>query len=191
LGLLPGGDGEVPIKNRNKIEHISPNMFRCFEGAVPEYIILDILSKVEDSRCLLKKNESNKGDIPSIEDLAKTWKFFYALQPKIVSFLTDKYDTHFPERSDWDDVVKILPELADKKEMNRIRIICGPKYESSLAGKNRKAMPFPPNLASRLNQLVGGHFQMFLRERKTPFCVIETPDLCLNTIPSDISDETP
>ena len=87
-GTLAGGDGEYIIKPRPTMS-VTPTMFKCFEGGLSEEDITSIFDKVLEGRCLLKKENTYKGDLPSMEELAKTAKFKTALKPRIVKYLVE------------------------------------------------------------------------------------------------------
>src|SRR5450759_3663056 len=126
-----------------------------------------------------------------MEELAKTAKFMRALRVKIQEYLHEKYPTHFTLSTTWSYVEEKIPELQDEKVLNRLRWNVGLEYIASVTTKNKKSLPFPESLKVILNQLVGLNFGVFQRDRKFPFLVIETVDLCANTLPADILDDTP
>ena len=188
-GELLGSDGNEGKKHKSG--DISVGMFKCFEGDLAETQLMKILEKLMDGRCLMKKDANYKGDLPSIEELAKTAKFFKALKPRIHKYLFEKFPDHFSKETTWNQICHKLPELKEDKEMNRLKVICGEQYVSALTAKNKKEPAMPNNLQSALNVFVAIHFEVHLRERKVPFLVGLTKDLGLTLEPRSILDENP
>jgi len=188
-GELLGPDGNEGKKH--KLEHITVGMFKCFEGDLAEKQLMDILEKVMDARCLLKKDANYKGDLPSMDELARTAKFFKALKPRIGKYLAEKYPIHFKTQTSWNEICRKLPELKEDKEMNRCKVICGEQYVSALTSKNKKEPPMPNSLQSALNVFVAIHFGVHLRERKVPFLLVSTSDLGVTVEPRAMLDENP
>ena len=113
-GSLAGANGKVLEKPR-KVDSITENMFKCFEGDLTEVKIRGILQRVLDGKALLKNNENYFGDLPSMEELTKTVKFMRALRVKIQEYLHEKYPTHFPISTTWAYMEEKIPELQDEK----------------------------------------------------------------------------
>src|SRR5450759_5305013 len=94
-GSLASADGKV-LEKPQKVDSITATMFKCFKGDLTEVTICGILQRVLDGKALLKKNENYIGELPSMEELAKTAKFMRALRVKIQEYLHKKYSTFFP-----------------------------------------------------------------------------------------------
>jgi hypothetical protein len=175
----------------HKMDQVTPKLFKCFEGDINEKTIKNIFAKVMNGTILLKKDVLNKSSILCMDDLAKASKFFTAIRPRIIKYLTEKYPTEFPKQITWGDIVKKLPELDDEVEMNRLKVIAGEQYAVSLTAKNKKELPFPTSLQSALNVFVAINLGITSRDRKVPFVVVKTQDLCETTEPADLMNDNP
>ena len=82
-----------------------------------------------------------------------------------------------------------IPEFDDEVEMNRLKIICGEAYVLSLTSRNKKELPMPSSLMSALNAFVAAGTGIHLRERRVPFLLANTQDLCANVDPPTLIDE--
>ena len=185
-GELKGPDG---LEGKpHKIEQVTPKLFKCFEGDIEGKTIKNILKKILDGRILFKKDFSNKSSVLCMEDLAKASKFFKAIRSRVIKYLTEKYPDGFPQDITWHQVVKKLPELEDEEELNRLRLIAGKEYAMLLTAKNKKELPFPNSLQSTLNVIVAINLGITLRDRKMPFVVVGTEDLCKHTIPNLVNE---
>ena len=147
------------------------------------------MTKVRNKECLLRKDKAYQGDLISLEELATEYKRLMAMREVISGYLIEKFPQHFKEKSSWKVVTTALPILAKDAKMSRLVGTCSEEYLKTLLRKNQANDPIPTGLASRLNFLVAGKFNVSLRMRSVPFCAVLSNDLLQTTFPK-LDDES-
>src|SRR5450759_4806006 len=125
----------------------------------------------------------------SLEELATKYKRSMVMREVISGYLIEKFPQHFKEKSSWKDVTATLPILAKDAEMRRLVGTCSEEYLKTLLRKVQANDPIPAGLASRLNFLMAGKFNVSLRTRSVQFHAVLSNDLLQTTFPK-LDDES-